>query len=72
MLSSGPAKRIRFSHFDFYGQDPAITEQSNVEIRDGSGKVLSRSKQVLIRLKRNGEWKIHRDIWTGNGPVPAN
>jgi uncharacterized protein (TIGR02246 family) len=62
-----PQVTIHFTRFEFYGRDPQVTEYSVVEIRDAHGALQSRSKQVLIRLKQNGQWKIHRDIWTSNG-----
>jgi uncharacterized protein (TIGR02246 family) len=67
MQATQPGQIVSFSNFEFYGRDPTVTEASEVEIRDRNGKLLSRGKQVLIRMKQGGEWKIHRDIWTGNG-----
>jgi uncharacterized protein (TIGR02246 family) len=69
MKGANPVQTIRFSNFELFGSDPVITEHSDVEIRDKDGRVELRGKQVLIRVKQNGRWKIHRDIWTNNGPA---
>jgi len=61
---SQPPQSIRFYNFELYGHDPVVTECSEVQILDQNGKVTFHGKQVLIRIKQDGEWKIHRDIWT--------
>jgi uncharacterized protein (TIGR02246 family) len=71
MKGSNPIQTIRFSNFELFGTEPVITEHSEIEIRDKNGKVEVRGKQVLIRVKQNDQWKIHRDIWTNNGPTKA-
>jgi uncharacterized protein (TIGR02246 family) len=64
------AQTIRFSQFEFYGEDPVVTEVSQMEIRDAaSGQLQARGKQILVRVKQDGQWRIHRDIWNGNGAV---
>lgn len=59
---------VSFSHFEFYGNDLMMTEISNDEIRDHQGKLVARGKQTLVFLKQNGRWKLHRDMWSANGP----
>lgn len=71
LKDSNPVQTIRFSNFELFGTEPVITEHSEIEIRDQDGKVEVRGKQVLIRVKQNGQWKIHRDIWTNNAPAKA-
>lgn len=62
-----PGRSIRFSNFEFFGAAPNVTEVSDFEIRDGK-TVVQRGKQVLVRVKQDGKWKIHRDIWASNAP----
>ncbi len=69
LMGAQPPDNVQFSRFEFYGVEPAVTERSDVEIRDHNGKLKVRAKQVLIRVKQNGQWKIHRDIWTNDGGV---
>jgi uncharacterized protein (TIGR02246 family) len=71
LMGTRPPDHIEFNNFEFYGAEPAVTERSDLEIRDASGKLKARGKQVLIRVKQNGQWKIHRDMWTNNGEVKS-
>lgn len=59
---------VSFSHYEFYGNDQIVTEVSDAEIRDRSGKLKFRGKQILIFLQQSGAWKLHRDIWNGYAP----
>lgn len=59
---------VSFSNDEFYGNDQTVTEVSDAEIRDHSGKVIFRGKQILVFLKRDGSWKLHRDIWNRSAP----
>ncbi|MGY2236397.1 YybH family protein [Pseudomonas gingeri] len=60
---------VTFSNYEFYGDDQAVTEISDAEVRDHSGKLSFRGKQVLIFLKQAGVWKLHRDMWSDYGPL---
>lgn len=57
---------VSFSNYEFYGNDQTVTEVSDTEIYDYSGKLKSRGKQILIFLKQGGAWKLHRDIWNAS------
>jgi len=35
------------------------------------GKVLGTGDYVVIWKRENGQWKLHRDIWTTNTPAPG-
>ncbi|NWA04514.1 YybH family protein [Pseudomonas gingeri] len=63
---------VSFSNYEFYGDDQAVTEISDAEVRDHSGKVSFRGKQVLVFLKQGGVWKLHRDMWSDYGPLKAD
>jgi uncharacterized protein (TIGR02246 family) len=60
---------VSFSNYEFYGNDQTVTEVSDAEIRDPSGKLKFRSKQILIFVKQAGAWKLHRDIWNDYAPL---
>jgi len=62
---------VTFSHYEFYGNDRIVTEVSDAEIRDHDGKLKSRSKQILVFLKQDGAWKLHRDMWNDYPPVKS-
>ena len=57
---------IKFSDYEIYPASQWASSVSEVEIRDGGGKLKTRGKQILVLLKRHGQWLIHRDIWTNN------
>jgi len=60
---------VSFSNDEFYGNDRVVTEVSDVEVRDGDGKLKIRAKQTLVFLKQGGTWKLHRDMWNAYPPV---
>jgi uncharacterized protein (TIGR02246 family) len=35
------------------------------------GKVLDAGDYIVIWKRENGQWRLHRDIWTTNTPAPA-
>lgn len=63
---------VSFSNYEFYGNDQIVTEVSDAEVRDHSGKLKQRAKQTLIFLKQKGVWKLHRDIWNDYPPVKSD
>lgn len=63
---------VSFSNYEFYGNDQAVTEVSDAEIRDHGGRLKYRGKQILIFLKQDGAWKLHRDIWNDYAPLKSD
>jgi len=59
---------VSFSNAEFYGDDQAVTEVSDADVRDHSGKLQIHAKQTLIFLKQGGVWKLHRDMWSSYAP----
>lgn len=59
---------ISFRNFEFYGDGQSLAEYGEFEFRDKDGVVQARGKQVLIYVKKDGQWKLHRDIWTSSTP----
>ncbi|HEY4305351.1 MAG TPA: SgcJ/EcaC family oxidoreductase [Gemmatimonadaceae bacterium] len=62
---------VQFANFAFYGAGSVVTECSDFTMSDPEGKLKMRRKQILLRMYQAGEWLIHRDIWTTNGPLGA-
>lgn len=60
---------IHFSRYEVYGDGQSASSLSLMEIRDAKGAVTLKGKQALVLLKQGGAWKIHRDIWNGDGPA---
>jgi uncharacterized protein (TIGR02246 family) len=46
-------------------------EVGNYTMPGKDGKLLDEGKYVVIWKRYQGEWKLHRDIWTTNVPAPA-
>lgn len=62
-------KEMTFSTTDITGSLSFIIETGNYEMKDGSKSLLDRGKYVVVWEKRNGEWKLYRDI--GSTSMPA-
>jgi ketosteroid isomerase-like protein len=62
-------KEVSFSTTDIAGSSDYIIETGNYEMKDGSKNLLDRGKYVVVWEKRNGEWKLYRDI--GSTSMPA-
>jgi len=54
---------VSFANYEFYGDDKTVTEVSDAEIHDSDGNLKYSGKQILIFLKQDGVWKLHRDMW---------
>lgn len=59
---------VSFSNYEFYGDNQAVTEVSDADVRDHDGKLQIHAKQTLIFLKQGGVWKLHRDMWSSYAP----
>ncbi|ALK34929.1 YybH family protein [Burkholderia plantarii] len=59
---------VSFSHYEFYGNDQTVAEVSDADVRDPAGELKYRGKQILVFVKQDGAWKLHRDIWNDYPP----
>jgi ketosteroid isomerase-like protein len=59
---------VSFNNVEFYGNDEAVTEVSDADVRDHRGNLKIHAKQILIFLKNGGVWKLHRDMWSSYAP----
>lgn len=66
--TGSPPGTVSFSNYQFYGDDQAVTEVSDAELRDHDGNLKFRGKQTLIFLKQGNTWKLHRDMWSSYAP----
>ena len=62
-------KEMTFSTTDITGDPTFVIETGNYEMKDGNKSIIDRGKYVVVWEKRNGEWKLYRDI--GSTSVPA-
>lgn len=68
-LRAGLPGTISFTGYEIYAGPQSAASVSNMVMRDAKGEVQLRGKQIVVLLKQNGQWKIHRDIWTTDGQV---
>lgn len=53
------------------GHGDTATEVGAYSVADAAGKELDRGKYVVVWKRVQGQWKLHRDIWNSNMPMPA-
>ena len=52
-------------------QGPLAFEVGTYAMKLKDGTVADRGKYVVVWLKEDGKWKLHRDIWNTSLPAPA-
>lgn len=65
----GGIKEMSFTTTDITGSSNFIIETGAYEIKDGKKNLVDKGKYVVVWEKRNGEWKLYRDI--GSTSMPA-
>jgi ketosteroid isomerase-like protein len=65
----GGIKEMSFTTTDITGSSTFIIETGAYEIKDGKKSLVDKGKYVVVWEKRNGEWKLYRDI--GSTSMPA-
>jgi ketosteroid isomerase-like protein len=65
----GGMKEVSFTTTDITGSSTFIIETGAYEIKDGKKNLVDKGKYVVVWEKRNGEWKLYRDI--GSTSMPA-
>jgi ketosteroid isomerase-like protein len=61
-------KEVTFATTDMAGTPTFLVETGNYEMKDGAKTLLDRGKYVVVWEKRNGEWKLYRDIGSTSMP----
>jgi ketosteroid isomerase-like protein len=62
-------KEMTLSTTDITGSPTFLIETGNYEMKDGNKSLIDRGKYVVIWEKRNGEWKLYRDIGSTSRPA---
>jgi len=62
-------KEMSFVTTDITGTSTLIIETGTYEIKNASKSLIDKGKYVVVWEKRNGEWKLFRDI--GSTSMPA-
>jgi ketosteroid isomerase-like protein len=55
---------------EVHAQGPLAYEVGTYAMKTKDGKVADHGKYCVVWLKEDGQWKLHRDIWTTNIPPP--
>lgn len=62
-------KQMNFTTTDITGSAEFIIETGSYEMKDDKGSLADRGKYVVVWEKRNGQWKLYRDIGCTSLPL---
>ena len=65
------AKEIKLDIVEVEGQGDTAIEVSNYTLYSEDGQELDKGKYIVIWKQKDGQWKLHRDIFNSSMPVPA-
>ena len=69
MIASG-VKQATLTAKEVEAHGDTATEVGAYSIMDGAGKEIDRGKYIVVWKRVQGQWKLHRDIWNSNVPMP--
>jgi ketosteroid isomerase-like protein len=53
-----------------WGNEDVVVEEGVYEVTDTSGNSLDHGKYIVLWKEQDGQWKLYRDIWCSNVPLP--
>jgi uncharacterized protein (TIGR02246 family) len=68
-LNSGIAS-VELETLEVFGQGASATEVGRYELHDKTGKTLDSGKFVVIWRREHGQWRLLRDMFSTNLPLP--
>jgi uncharacterized protein (TIGR02246 family) len=69
MIASG-VKQAILTAKEVEAHGDTATEVGAYSIKDAAGKEIDRGKYIVVWKRVQGQWKLHRDIWNSNVPMP--
>ncbi len=63
-------RNVKITTDEVMGGPEVVTETGQYEILDAAGKTLDKGKFIVAWKQEDGKWKMHRDIWTTDMPIP--
>jgi ketosteroid isomerase-like protein len=57
---------------EVFGGPEIVVETGTYELIGADGKKLDKGKFIVAWKEEDGKWKIHREIWNGDGPQPKS
>ncbi len=70
-LIAAGIKQATLTAQEVEGHGDTATEVGAYSVKDAAGTELDRGKYVVVWKRVKGEWKLHRDIWNSNMPMPG-
>lgn len=64
-------KDLKLNITDISGDGDVYAETGTLELFGANNISLDKGKYVVVWKKENGNWKMYRDIWNSNLPVPS-
>ncbi len=64
-------RHIAITTEELIGGKEAVAEIGKYELHDSAGKALDKGKFIVVWKEENGKWKMHRDVWNSDLPLPA-
>lgn len=62
---------IKLTTDEVMGSKEAVSETGTYEIFADKNVSIDKGKYIVIWKEENGKWKMHRDIWNTDLPMPA-
>jgi len=70
-FKGGPNVHVTFTIQNLYGDGKEfVTEESHYEMEDLNGNKMDEGKVVVVWKKTKDGWKMHRDMFSSNRPLP--
>ena len=56
---------------EVWGTESMVSEEGTYSLSDKSGKELDKGKYIVLWKMEDGKWKLFRDCWNSDAPLPA-
>ena len=64
-------KDFKLNVVDIWGNEEMVIEEGTYSMMDDKGNSVDKGKYIAIWKKENGKWKIFRDIFNSDNPMPG-
>lgn len=64
-------KNLKITTEEVIGADASVAEIGKYELIGDKDASLDKGKFIVVWKNENGKWKMHRDEWNSDSPVPA-
>jgi ketosteroid isomerase-like protein len=65
-------KDFKLNVVDIWGNEDMVVEEGTYTMGDDKGNTVDKGKYIAIWKKENGKWKIFRDIFNSDNPMPGS